>query len=124
MDPEVHENELLIHRVHQLEAEVRHMKRAGVAGTAVLILLLIVFRIHDHRKLVSGRVVTNEIALTDNDGNTRARLGAFPEGSGLEIYAASGERRVQLIGSGEQANLNLCLPVTAVHEAAAVNLFS
>jgi len=123
MNSEVQENELLIHRVHQLEKEVRRMKQAGVAAAAVPILLLIVFQIHDHRKLTSGRVVANEIALTDNDGNTRVRLAVFPEGSGLEIYAASGERRVQLVGSGEQANLNLYLPVTAVHEAAAVSFF-
>jgi hypothetical protein len=123
MNSEIHESELLTHRVHQLEAEVHRMKQAGIAAGVALVVLLIVFQLHDHRKLTSGRVVSNEIALTDNDGNTRARLAVFPEGSGLEIYAASEERRVQLIGSGEQANLNLYLPVTAVHEAAAVNFF-
>jgi len=61
--------------------------------------------------------------LTDSTGRVRGKLAMLSEGPGLELYAASGERRVALEAGGEDAALNLYIPVTAKKGAASVNLF-
>jgi hypothetical protein len=122
MHSELDRNEL-IQRIELLQNDVRWMKRIGVAAAAVLVVLLLVLRIADHHKLYAQQVVAKDFVLIDSDGGARARLAVFPRGSGLEIYAASGERRVELIGTGQEAMLNLYIPVTSVVETASVNLY-
>lgn len=116
---ESQENEGLTQRIQALQKEIRRVKLAG----ALLLALLLVLWLQRHRTLNAEEVVTRNLVLTDSNGQTRARMAVFPEGAGLEVYAASGERRVQLVGGGEEATLNLYLPVTAVREQAAVNFY-
>ncbi len=122
MNSEMHENELLAQKVQELQSEIRRVKEFAIAGVALLSVLFLVVQIHDRRKLNTGQVVAKSVTLTDSDGNARVRLAMFPEGSGLEAYAASGERRVQLLASGEGATLNLNIPITAAQENASVNM--
>lgn len=123
MNSEMRENELLTIRINQLEKQIRRLKEFGIVATAALVLLFAVVRVHDHHDLRADRVTTGTVTLADRQGQTRAKLDIFPEGSGMEIYAPNGELRAQLIGAGAQANLNLFLPVTAVQEAASINIF-
>lgn len=123
MNSEMRENELLTTRIHQLETEIRRLKEFGIAAVVLLALLFVLTRLYDHHRLSADEVVTRAVTLADGQGQTRAKLDVFPEGSGLEIYAPNGELRAQLVGAGAQANLNLYLPVTAVQEAASVNIF-
>src|SRR5579872_2133842 len=110
-------------QIIELQKELRELKQFSLIGMAVVAVAVLWLQIHEQRKLKTSEVVANEITLTDSDGHPRARLAVFPEGSGLETYAPSGERRVQLIGSGEGASLNLNMPVDASSNgAAAVNL--
>lgn len=110
-------------QVLELQQEVRQLKQFALSGLVVIAVAVLLLRIHEQRRLKTSEVVANEITLTDSSGQPRARLAVFPEGSGLETYAPSGERRVQLIGSGEGASLNLNIPVDASSSAAAaVNL--
>lgn len=122
MIPETQNRDLLTERLVRLEKEVRWMKRAGVSFAAVLALIVLAFHLRGHYRLSADTIVAQEFVLANPSGGTAARLTNFPEGSGLEIYAASGERRVQLIGGGEQAALNLYTPVTSNHSAS-LNLF-
>ncbi len=115
------ESHLLQARVQHLEAEIRRMRQLGLGACALLILLLLGLRVADHHRFATGQLTAQTFTLADRQGQARAKLDIFPEGSGLEIYAANGERRAQLVGGGAQANLNLYLPVTAVQEAASIN---
>ena len=122
MNPETHQNDLQA-QVLELQQELRELKQFALGGLVVAAVAVLLLQIHERRSLKTSEVVANEITLTDASGNARARLAVFPEGSGLETYAPSGERRVQLIGSGEGAALNLNIPVDASSSAAAaVNL--
>ncbi len=121
MNTEIHDNELLSRRVHELQQEVRHMKRWGIGAIAVLVVLLSL-QGYSHRKFSVDEVVAKSVTLTDLDVIVRARLAVFTEGAGLEAYAPSGERRIQLVGRGEGANLNLNIPITASQDEASVNL--
>jgi len=93
--------------VPELRQELRELKRFALGGLVVVAVAVLLLQIHEQRRLKTSEVVANEITLTDTAGNARARLAVFPEGSGLETYASSGERRVQLVGSGEGAAVNL-----------------
>lgn len=123
MDSQVRENEVLAQQVLKLQNELRFLKRWGIIATAALLVLMVVFRATDHHRLRTQELVAKDFLLLDSDGRARARIGVFPEGSGIESYAPSGERRVQLVGSGENAWLNLYIPVTAGREDASVNLY-
>ena len=123
MTPEIRENDVLAQRLQRLQHEVRRIKAVGISVATVLVIFIVLSRIQTHRKVNAEKIVTQDIVLTDSLGRTRARLTVFPEGSGLEVYAASGERRVQLLGRGEEASLNFYLPVTAEGEAASINFF-
>jgi hypothetical protein len=123
MNSEAHENELLLRQVQKLEREIRFTKRWAVTAAMALLALIIVFRAFDRHRVSTQQVVTKDFVLVDNDGRARVRVAVFAEGSGMESYAANGERRVQLVGKGEEAALNLYIPATAVREAASVNLF-
>jgi hypothetical protein len=122
MNAEARENEL-VQQVHKLQSEIRLLKRWGMVATAALLVLMGVFRATDHHRLSTQELVAKDFQLIDSDGRARARVAVFPEGSGIESYAPSGERRVQLVGDGERATLNLYIPVTAEREDASVNLF-
>ncbi len=123
MDSGSRENAMLVEKVQQLQREVRRLKQAGVSVATLFVILILGFRILGHRRVSTEQLVTKDLVLTDSMGGARARLTVFPEGSGLDVYAPSGERRARLIGSGEESSLNLYIPVTAEGEAAAVNLF-
>jgi hypothetical protein len=123
MNSETPEKDSLVSQVHALERELRRMKRIGIGVVAGLFLLVIIFHALQREGVSTEQVVAKDFVLIDSEGHARARLAVFPEGSGLEAYAASGERRVQLIGTGEEATLNLYIPVTAVRESASINLF-
>ena len=118
MNSETHENALLVERLRKLEKQIWWIKRIGIASAAVLALLIIILRLVGYREMSAEAFV-----LRDSNGRARAKLAFFPQGPGLEIYAASGEPRVQLIGGGEDATLNLYIPVTTVRGKAAVNFF-
>lgn len=120
-NPEMQDHEVLSARVRELEKQVRTMKEYG-AGAVALVFLFLLLQFHDHRKMTTGQLVANSVTLLDSNGTARARLAVFPEGSGLEAYAPSGERRLQLVGSGDHASLNLNIPVTAEQDAASINL--
>jgi hypothetical protein len=111
-------NELVVERLHKLQKEIRRIKRLGIGVTAALAALILLYRPVTHRQ-----VSAQEFVLTDALGRVRARLAFFPDGPGLEIYGASGEPRVHLVGGGEEATLNLYIPVTAERGAASVNFF-
>ncbi len=98
------------------------MKCIGAGIASVLFVVVAAGWIHGHHTIKADRVVAKSFVMNDSEGNARSRLAVFPNGAGLEIYAASGESRVQLLGGGEDATLNLFLPETAVHESASVNL--
>jgi hypothetical protein len=123
MNSEVREKELLAQQVHKLQNEVRFLKRWAVIAAAALLVLMGVLRAVDHHRLSTQEVVAKDFLLIDSEGRERVRIGVFPEGSGMESYAPSGERRTQLVGSGENAWLNLYIPVTAGREDASVNLY-
>lgn len=123
MNSEMHENELLSSRIHQLEMQVHRLKQAVVTGISVLVVLFVIVQIHDHRRLRTDEVVTRTVTIADRQGQAHARLSIFPDGSGLEIYAPSGELRAQLMGAGAQSRLNLYVPITAVQESASINFF-
>lgn len=118
MSIETREYERLAERLEKLEKQLRWIKRTGYVAAAVLAVLVLSYRLARYRQVSS-----QEFVLTDSAGRVRARLASFPEGPGLEVYAASGEPRVQLIGGGEEASLNLYTPATAGQGAASVNLF-
>jgi hypothetical protein len=124
MDSQARENELLGQQVHKLQSEIRFMKRWGAVAAAALLALIVAFRVSDHHRLNTQQVVARDFVLIDSEGHARVRVAVFAEGSGMESYAASGERRVQLVGEGEKATLNLYIPVTAAREDASVNLFA
>ncbi len=123
MNSEVQDSQLLAAKVQELQKEIRRIKQLGIGASVLLVGLVLLLQVQTHRKLSTEQVVAKDLVVTDSLGRARARLGVFPAGSGLEVYAASGEGRVQLLGGGEEATLNLYIPVTAVHEAASVNLF-
>jgi hypothetical protein len=123
MNSEARENELLAQQVRKLQNEIRLLKRLGVIASAALLVLILVFRAVDHHRLSTQVLVTKDFLLIDSDGRARAQIAVFPEGAGIEAYAPSGERRLQLVGGGENAWLNLNIPVTAGREDASVNLY-
>jgi len=118
MSIDMHEYERLAGRLEKLEKQLRWIRRIGYIAAAVLAVLVLSYRLARYRQ-----VTAQEFVLTDSAGRVRAKLASFPEGPGLEVYAASGEPRVQLIGGGEEASLNLYIPATAGQGAASVNLF-
>lgn len=117
------DGEALAQNIRSLQKDVRRMKWLMAGLAALWVVLVVVFWSRRHPTLSTEQVVAREFVLTDSNGNARARLASFPEGAGLEIYAPSGERRVELLGGGEEASLNLYIPVTATTEQASVNLF-
>jgi hypothetical protein len=117
INSENHDNESLNEKIAKLQTAIRWIKGIGIATAAVVAGLILVYRHERYRS-----VTAQEFVLTDSLGRERAKLALFPEGAGLEIYAASGEPRAQLVGGGEEATLNLYIPVTATRSAAAVNL--
>lgn len=121
MDPEMREQELLA-EIQRMKSDLRRLKGLGACSIAVLALLVLGLRIHDHHKLAADEIVAQDFVLHDPNGNVRGRMSIFPEGSGVELYATSGERRAQLVAGPESATLNLYVPVTAEKEAASVNL--
>jgi hypothetical protein len=123
MNSEAHENELLLRQVQKLEREIRFLKRWAVMAAMALLALIIIFRAFDRHRVSTQQLVAKDFVLVDSNGQARVRVAVFPDGSGMESYAANGERRVQLLGRGEEAALNLYIPATAVREAASVNLF-
>jgi hypothetical protein len=102
--------------VEQLQREVLWMKRLGVAAAIVVVVFILVYRHQRYRSVTAQAFI-----LEDSLGRQRAKLAFLPEGPGLEIVAASGESRVQLVGGGEEAVLNLSIPVTAAHSGASIN---
>lgn len=122
MNSDARENELLS-EIQKLQGEIRLLKRWGAIAAAGLLVLILVFRLADHHRVSTQQLVAKDFVLIDSDGRARVRVAVFPEGSGVESYAPSGERRVQLLGDGERAALNLYIPVTADHEDASVNLY-
>ena len=118
MSIDTHEYDRLAERLEKLEKQLRWIKRTAYVAAAVLAVLVLSYRLAHYRQ-----VTAQEFVLTDSGGRVRAKLASFPEGPGLEVYAASGEPRVQLIGDGEDASLNLYIPATAGQGAASVNLF-
>lgn len=123
MDTETNGHEFLAERVSVLEREIARVRRLGTVAISILLLLIVALRIGDHRRISTDQVVTRDIIVNDSEGHARARMTMFAEGSGLEVFAPSGERRVALLGRGEEAALNLYIPVTASGEGASVNLF-
>lgn len=123
MNSEMRENEVLTTKIYALEKEIRRLKELGVGAIALLVFLFVLVRVHDYHRFSADQIVARTVTLADGQGQARAKLDIFPEGSGLEIYAPNGEMRAQLVGAGAQANLNLYLPVTAVQEVASVNIF-
>ena len=122
-NPENNVNEVLERRVHQLENELQRMRKIGAGAIAAVVVFIIVAHLLQRKEVRTGELVANSVVLRDADGHDRARLAVFPEGSGLDLYAPSGERRVQLVGGGEGATLNLNIPIDASKSgAAAVNL--
>lgn len=117
MPLEIQQNEL-VQRIEKLEHQIRLMKRVGIAIAGVLALLFVLIRVQRHYQTSAQAFV-----LTDSKGQVRAKLAMLSEGPGLEMYAASGERRVELVGGGEDAALNLYVPGTTKQGAASVNLF-
>lgn len=117
MNSQSYENDLTL-TVEALQGQLRWTRRIGVVVAAVLAGLIVFLHFSGRT-----RVRAQEFSLTDANGRVRARLGSFPEGPGLAIYAASGEPRVQLVGGGEDATLNLHIPGTATLGAASVNFF-
>lgn len=117
MRSESQANESLAETVERLQREIRWIRRLGIAALIVVVVGMVVYHRGRYRSDTA-----QEFVLADRQGTPRAKLGFFPEGAGLEIYSASGEQRVQLVGGGEEAQLNLYLPVTATRTAAAVNL--
>ncbi len=120
---EMPEKNDLADRVEKLQCQMRCIKLVSVTVSVLLACLIAIPRIHSRNRMSAAQVVTQDIVLTDSLGRVRARLTVFPDGSGLEINSASGERRVRLIGSGEESSLNFYLPVTAESETASVNFF-
>ena len=118
MSIEAGEHERLAERLEKLEKQLHWIKRIGYVAAAVLAVLILGYRLARYRQ-----VTAQEFVLTDSAGRIRAKLASFPEGPGIGVYAASGEPRVQLIGGGEEASLNLYIPATAGQGAASVNLF-
>jgi hypothetical protein len=123
MNAEGIENELLVATVERLQRSIRRIVRLNIAAAIVIVFLIVGLQIRSRHKLDADQVVARDFLLVDPSGNPRARLAMLSEGSGLEVYSASGERRIQLIGGGEKATLNLFIPVTAVEDAASVNFF-
>lgn len=123
MNSGIEDNQVLAAKVQDLQTQIRRLKQFMVYAGALLVALVLLLQVQAHRKVSSEQVVAKDFVMTDSLGRARARLGVFPAGSGLEIYAASGEGRVQLLGGGEEAALNLYIPITAVREAASINLF-
>jgi hypothetical protein len=123
MNSEAHDNELLLRQVQKLEREIRFIKRWVTMAAVALLGLILVLRAFDRHRVSTQQVVAKDFVLVDGEGRARVRVAVFPQGSGMELYAAGGERRVQLVGSGEEAALNLYIPMTAVREAASVNLY-
>lgn len=123
MNSEMHDSELIGRRVHELEVQLRRLKEFVAAVTAVLLVVMVILHVYDRHRLRSDEVVTRSLIIAGRQGETRAKIGIFPEGSGMELYAPSGELRAQFMGAGAQASLNLYLPITAVQEAASVNFF-
>lgn len=111
-------NDRLVERLEELEKQMRWIKRISLIVVALLAVLFVGYRMARYRQ-----VTAQEFILTDTSGRVRAKLANFPEGPGLEVYAASGESRVQLIGGGEDATLSLYIPGTAAHGTASVNFF-
>ena len=105
-------------RVEELERQLHRTRRIGIAVVAVLVVWTAFIRVQHHYQDTAQAFV-----LTDSTGRVRGKLAMLSEGPGLEMYAASGERRVALVGGGEDAALNLFIPVTAKKGAASVNLF-
>jgi len=96
MSSDAHENARLAERLEEFQKEIRQIKQIGIAVVAVLVGFILVYRLERYR-VVSAQ----EFVLTDSLGPARAKLAFFPEGPGLEVYAASGEPRVELIGGGD-----------------------
>jgi hypothetical protein len=119
MNAELNLNDRLLDRLEHLETQMRWVKRISLISVAVLVVLFVGYRLARYR-----RVTAQEFILTDTSGRTLAKLANFPDGPGLEVYAASGERRVQLTGGGEEATLNLYIPETAGRGAASVNFYA
>lgn len=117
MIPETQNHDVLTQRIARLEKEVRWIKRAGMFSFAALAIIVLAFHLRGHYKLTADTMVARVFVLANSSDGPAARMTNFPEGSGLEIYAANGERRVQLIGGGEQAALSLYTPVTSNHSA-------
>ena len=106
-------------RLNRLERENVRLKYAMVGLIVIFAIVTFATRTRDF-----SRVKAHEFDLTDSNGRIRGRLAILPEGPGLELRAASGEKRVVLVGGGEDANLDLYLPITSsTTSAAAVNLF-
>lgn len=116
MNENMHDNENFAERVKELEKQARWMKAIAIAAVLMIAVSALIYH-HQRYRIVTAQ----EFVLEDSVGRQRARLALFPEGAGLEIYAASGEPRVQLVGGGEAATLNLLIPVTAVSTDASVN---
>lgn len=117
MSLETPENDLR-ERVEELERQLHRTRQIGIVLAGVLAACIVLIRVQHHYQDTAQAFV-----LTDSSGRVRGKLAMLSEGPGLELYAASGERRVALVGGGEDAALNLYIPVTATEGAAAVNLF-
>lgn len=122
MTDETQKIDLLSERLVKLEKEIRRLRRASVLLFALLALTILGLHLQSHRKLSADEIVAREFVVASSSGTASARMTNFPGGSGLEIYAANGERRAQLIAGGEQSALNLYTPVTSNHSAS-LNLF-
>lgn len=119
MDADFDEKKTLSKRLRKLERENMWIKRIGIGVAALLTVLVLILHRANHEEVTAEHFI-----LQDSRGRTRAELAFLPEGPGLEIYAASGEPRAQLIGGGEEASLNLYIPVTAAKPSgASVNFF-
>jgi hypothetical protein len=119
MSADYGESNDLAERLRKLERENFRMKRIGLAIATVLCLAVVFF--HNG---VRSEVTAQHFILRDSSGRMRAELGLVSEEPVLALYATSGEPRAQLMGGGENAGLNLYLPVTASKPStAAVNFF-
>ncbi len=117
MDSKTSENDSLAEKLEILQNEVRWIRRIGVAAAVFVVVFLLIYRHHRYRS-----VTAQEFVLEDSLGRERAKLAFLPNGAGLQIFAASGEPRVELVGGGEEAKLDLLVPVTAESTHASINL--
>jgi len=119
MDTGFDESMTLLERIRTLEKQNKWMMRVGIAVGALLTVGVLVLN-----HAVHGEVTAQHFVLKDSNGRTRGELAMSPEGPALELYAASGEPRAEMVGGGQDASLNFYIPITTSQpRAASINFF-